>query len=84
MSIKTKNLKNNESKVIANLPRRRPDWINISAPSGDKYNKLIRLMRSNQLHTVCEEAQCPNIAECWGSGTATFMMMGKTILKVEF
>ena len=55
---------------------RRPPWIKVRAPGGENYQRLIGLMRSNQLHTVCEEAQCPNIGECWGSGTATFMMMG--------
>lgn len=48
------------------------------APGGDEYEKVQGLMRSKSLHTVCEEAQCPNIAECWGRGTATFLMMGDT------
>ena len=56
---------------------RRPPWIKVRAPGGEKYQQLVGLMRSNNLHTVCEEAQCPNIGECWGSGTATFRMMGK-------
>ena len=56
---------------------RRPPWIKVRAPGGERYQQLIGLMRSKNLHTVCEEAQCPNIGECWGSGTATFMMMGK-------
>ena len=48
------------------------------APSGETYHQLKRLMRSKQLHTICEEANCPNIAECWGRGTATFLIMGDT------
>ena len=48
------------------------------APSGDTYEKLRSMMRAKNLHTVCEEAMCPNIGECWGSGTATFLMMGDT------
>lgn len=57
-------------------PRRRPPWIKVRAPSGDNYDSLQHLMRSKALHTVCEEAGCPNMGECWGSGTATFLMLG--------
>lgn len=59
-------------------PRRRPPWIKVRAPHGEPYENVQRLMRGKQLHTVCEEAQCPNIGECWGRGTATFLMMGDT------
>jgi len=59
-------------------PRRRPPWIRVKAPSGETYENVQKLMRSKSLHTVCEEAQCPNIGECWGRGTATFLMMGDT------
>ncbi|NLF64077.1 MAG: lipoyl synthase [Chloroflexi bacterium] len=59
-------------------PRRRPDWIKVRAPHGESYDFLKELMRSKKLHTVCEEAMCPNIGECWGSGTATFLIMGDT------
>ncbi len=61
-----------------NHPRRRPPWIRVKAPSGETYEQVQGLMRSKTLHTVCEEAQCPNIGECWGRGTATFLMMGDT------
>jgi lipoic acid synthetase len=57
-------------------PIRRPDWIKVRAPSGETYEWLQNLMRQKALHTVCEEAGCPNMGECWGSGTATFLMMG--------
>ena len=57
-------------------PRRRPPWIRVKAPGGPNYDKLKQIMRAGGLHTVCEEAQCPNIGECWGRGTATFLMMG--------
>jgi len=60
----------------ARNPSRRPDWIKVRAPSGETYEWLRGMMRSKALHTVCEEARCPNIGECWGSGTATFLMMG--------
>ena len=59
-------------------PRRRPPWIRVRAPSGEAYERVRGLMRSKSLHTVCEEAQCPNLGECWGKGTATFLMMGDT------
>ncbi len=59
-------------------PRRRPPWIKVRAPSGENYERLYGLMRTQRLNTVCEEAQCPNLGECWGRGTATFLMMGDT------
>lgn len=59
-------------------PRRRPPWIKVRAPHGENYERVYGLMREQQLHTVCEEAQCPNLGECWGRGTATFLMMGDT------
>ena len=59
-------------------PRRRPPWIKVRAPSGETYERVFELMRNKHLNTVCEEAQCPNLGECWGRGTATFLMMGDT------
>jgi lipoic acid synthetase len=59
-------------------PQRRPSWIKVRAPGGETYEWLRAMMRSKVLHTVCEEARCPNIGECWGSGTATFLLMGDT------
>jgi lipoyl synthase len=61
---------------IDTTPIRRPSWIRVRAPSGETFERLQQLMRSKSLHTVCEEAGCPNMGECWGSGTATFLMMG--------
>src|ERR671936_2811395 len=55
---------------------RRPEWLKVRFPAGPSYENLRRLMRSKTLHTVCEEARCPNIGECWGAGTATFMILG--------
>ena len=62
--------------VLNTTPMRRPDWIRVRAPSGETYQQLQTLMRAKSLHTVCEEAACPNMGECWGSGTATFLIMG--------
>jgi lipoic acid synthetase len=57
-------------------PVRRPSYIKVRAPSGEIYEQLKGMMRSKELHTVCEEANCPNMGECWGSGTATFLILG--------
>jgi lipoic acid synthetase len=55
---------------------RKPDWIRVRIPASPKINEVKQKMRKHGLHTVCEEASCPNIGECFGSGTATFMIMG--------
>ncbi|HVO75609.1 MAG TPA: lipoyl synthase [Ignavibacteriaceae bacterium] len=57
---------------------KRPDWLKIKLPTGDNYNDVKNLMRRQNLHTVCEEARCPNIAECWNYRSATFMILGDT------
>jgi lipoic acid synthetase len=56
----------------------KPDWLKVRAPGSENYHRLKGLMRSLGLHTVCEEANCPNIGECWHHGTATFMILGDT------
>ncbi len=60
------------------IDRTRPDWLKVRLPMGPQVEELRRLMRSKSLHTVCEEAHCPNMGECWGAGTATFMILGDT------
>ena len=55
---------------------RKPEWIKLKAPSGKTYTNVKQTLRTRELHTVCEEARCPNISECWGMGTATIMIMG--------
>jgi len=61
------------------LPRSpKPDWLKVRAPGSENYHRLKGLMRGLGLHTVCEEANCPNIGECWHHGTATFMILGGT------
>jgi lipoic acid synthetase len=59
-------------------PKRRPPWLRVRAPQGEDYHWLKQLMRAKELHTVCEEAHCPNIGECWGHRTATFLILGDT------
>jgi lipoic acid synthetase len=58
------------------LPARKPSWLKVKAPGGENYTRLKHLMRELDLHTVCEEAHCPNVGECWQHGTATFMILG--------
>jgi lipoic acid synthetase len=60
----------------ASAPLPKPDWLRVRLPGGPSYLGLKRLMRQQSLHTVCEEAHCPNIGECWEAGTATFMILG--------
>ena len=57
---------------------KRPDWLKVKLPTGDNYLDVRNLMRNQNLNTVCEEARCPNIAECWNARSATFMILGDT------
>lgn len=57
---------------------RRPDWLKVRLPSGDNYREVLSMMRKSKLNTVCEEAKCPNLAECWNNRTATYMILGDT------
>jgi lipoic acid synthetase len=63
-------------KVVASEPLRKPQWIRVRAPSSPRFHEIKQILREHNLHTVCEEASCPNIGECFGKGTATFMIMG--------
>jgi lipoyl synthase len=60
------------------MPRRHPDWIKVKPPGNPNYLRLKRILREKNLHTVCEEARCPNIGECWNHNTATFLILGET------
>lgn len=61
---------------VPSSPARKPSWIKVQAPGGENYIRLKNLMRELGLHTVCEEARCPNIGECWEHQAATFMILG--------
>src|SRR5258706_8800134 len=63
-------------KVVQSEPLRKPEWIRVRAGGGERFAEIKRILREASLHTVCEEASCPNIGECFGHGTATFMIMG--------
>ena len=64
--------------LIGEPPKRKPPWLKVRLPSGDAYEHLLGGVRRLDLHTVCQEAMCPNLAECWGAGTATIMILGDT------
>ncbi len=58
--------------------RRKPDWLRVKLPIGEEYKKVRALVDQYQLHTICQSGNCPNMGECWGEGTATFMILGNT------
>lgn len=62
------------SKAAEVAPQKKPEWLKIRAPGGESYRRIKGMLRERALHTVCEEARCPNISECWKGGTATFML----------
>lgn len=64
--------------VTGIVRERKPPWLKVRFPGGENYIRLKNIMREERLHTVCEEAHCPNIGECWEAGTATFMILGDT------
>jgi lipoic acid synthetase len=64
-------------KVVVAERLQKPSWIRARAPSSPRFYDIKRILREHNLHTVCEEASCPNIGECFGKGTATFMIMGE-------
>jgi lipoic acid synthetase len=68
----------NDIPVENELPKRKPEWLKVRLPGGEGYSRVKKLMRSHGLNTVCEEAMCPNLGECWAKGTATFLLMGDT------
>ena len=59
-------------------PRRKPNWLRVKLPIGQEYKKVRRLVDTYKLHTICQSGNCPNMGECWGAGTATFMILGNT------
>ena len=63
-------------KIIPSAPQKKPDWIRVKAASSPRFTEIKQILREKNLHSVCEEASCPNIGECFSKGTATFMIMG--------
>jgi lipoic acid synthetase len=63
--------------TVENEPRqRRPDWLRVKLPTGESYRKVREIVSEHKLHTICQSGNCPNMGECWGAGTATFMILG--------
>ena len=66
-----------ELPVVENTPhKKKPNWLRVKLPVGEEYAKVRKLVDSHNLHTICESGNCPNMGECWGAGTATFMILG--------
>jgi len=72
----TARIRGHEGLTTIPMRERKPSWLKVRSPGGSNYLRLKSLMRTQSLHTVCEEAGCPNIGECWEAGTATFMILG--------
>jgi len=65
-----------ENTVVEKPRRKKPDWLRVKLPVGEEYAKVRKVVSDNKLHTICESGNCPNMGECWGAGTATFMILG--------
>jgi lipoic acid synthetase len=65
-----------ELPVIPSARKKRPDWLRVKLPAGPEFRKVRQLVDNYKLHTICESGSCPNMGECWGAGTATFMILG--------
>lgn len=72
----TSRIRAHEGLETVDIRSRKPAWLKVRSPGGPNYMRLKKMMRSGALHTVCEEAGCPNMGECWEAGTATFMILG--------
>ncbi len=62
--------------AVSKIAPRKPDWLRVKLPTGKEYAEVRRIVDTHKLHTICESGNCPNMGECWGAGTATFMILG--------
>ena len=69
-------VKDVHSLPCAPAARKKPDWLKVKLPTGGNYRNVQRIVKEHKLHTICQSGNCPNMAECWGAGTATFMILG--------
>ena len=76
LKIKPTNSNNNEQIISSNNVQKKPKWLRVKLPTGENYKHVRKLVSDNKLHTICESGNCPNMGECWGEGTATFMILG--------
>lgn len=67
-----------ELPVVDGARTKKPSWLKVKLPTGESYRKVRKLVDEHKLHTICESGNCPNMGECWGEGTATFMILGNT------
>jgi lipoic acid synthetase len=67
-----------ELPVLGEEKVKKPSWLKVKLPTGDNYRRVRKLVDEHKLHTICESGNCPNMGECWGAGTATFMILGNT------
>lgn len=67
-----------ELPVVDGARTKKPNWLKVKLPTGESYRKVRKLVDEHKLHTICESGNCPNMGECWGEGTATFMILGNT------
>ncbi|TAF94541.1 MAG: lipoyl synthase [Cytophagia bacterium] len=65
-----------ELPVVVSERKKKPDWLRVKLPTGPEYRRVRTIVDTNKLHTICESGNCPNMGECWGEGTATFMILG--------
>ena len=65
-----------ENQTVERKFSKKPDWLKVKLPTGEEYTKVRKLVSEHKLHTICESGNCPNMGECWGAGTATFMILG--------
>ena len=64
--------------IEAERKQKKPDWLRVKLPTGKEYAEVRQIVTEHKLHTICESGSCPNMGECWGNGTATFMILGNT------
>src|SRR2546421_3188509 len=64
------------SEVVENIRTKKPDWLKVKLPTGANYTNVREVVTEHRLHTICQSGNCPNMGECWGAGTATFMILG--------
>src|SRR6202453_5023909 len=62
--------------LIVEKPKKKPDWLRVKLPIGESYTNVRSIVSEHKLHTICQSGNCPNMGECWGAGTATFMILG--------
>src|SRR6187397_2914736 len=73
---KEENIYMTTAELTAEKPIKKPDWLRVKLPIGQNYTNVRGIVSEHKLHTICQSGNCPNMGECWGAGTATFMILG--------